>query len=85
MKEVGSRTEGVEVLTVTEADDGTRSDMIESVREQMISHRKRGKLVVLWSSIPCTGRSLVRTIWVIFESCTRFRRSYGKVSYGCRK
>ena len=55
MKEVGSRTEGVEVLTVTEADDGTRSDTIESVREQMISHRKRGKLVVLWSSIPCTG------------------------------
>ena len=55
MKEVGSRTEGVEVLTVTEADDGTRSDTIESIREQMISHRKRGKLVVLWSSIPCTG------------------------------
>ena len=55
MKEVGSRTEGVEVLTVTEADDGTRSDTIESVREQMISHRKRGKLVVLWSSTPCTG------------------------------
>ena len=55
MKEVGNRTEGVEVLTVTEADDGTRSDTIESVREQMISHRKRGKLVVLWSSIPCTG------------------------------
>ena len=38
MKEVG-----VEVLTVTEADDGTRSDTIESVREQMMSHRKRGK------------------------------------------
>ena len=55
MKEVGSSTEGVEVLTVTEADDGTRSDTIESIREQMISHRKRGKLVVLWSSIPCTG------------------------------
>ena len=55
MKEIGSRTEGVEVLTVTEADDGTRSDTIESIREQMISHRKRGKLVVLWSSIPCTG------------------------------
>ena len=36
MKEVGSRTEGVEVLTVTEADDGTRSDTIESVREQML-------------------------------------------------
>ena len=35
MKEVGSRTEGVEVLTVTEADDGTRSDTIESVREQI--------------------------------------------------
>ena len=44
MKEVGNRTEGVEVLTVTEADDGTRSDTVESVREQMVSHRKRGKL-----------------------------------------
>ena len=55
MKEVGNRTEGVEILTITEADDGTQSDTIESVREQMVSHRKKGKLVVLWSSIPCTG------------------------------
>ena len=56
MKEVGSRTEGVEVLTVTEADDGNPIGTQSSqFREQMISHRKRGKLVVLWSSIPCTG------------------------------
>ena len=55
MKEVGNRNEGVEILTITEADDGTRSDTIESIREQMVSHRRKGKLVVLWSSIPCTG------------------------------
>ena len=47
MKEVGSRMEGVEVLTVTEADDGTRSDTIESVREQMMSHRKACCLAVV--------------------------------------
>ena len=95
MKEVGSRTEGVEVLTVTEADDGTRSDTIESVREQMIKpseERKACCLVVVDSvyrrmsvSVHLYQEVWSGLIWVIFESCTRYRRSYGKVSYGCRK
>ena len=47
VKARGERLEGVEVLTITEADDGTRTDTIEEMRESMF--------VVLWSSIPCTG------------------------------
>ena len=66
MKEVGNRTEGVEVLTITEADDGTRSDTIESVREQMVRHRKKRKLIVLWSSIPCTGGCPFQYICIFF-------------------
>ena len=55
MKAEGESLEGVEVLTTTEADDGTRADTIEETRELMLSHKKKGKLVILWSSIPCTG------------------------------
>ena len=47
MKAEGERLEGVEVLTITEADDGTRTDTIEETREAMLSHKKNGKLVVL--------------------------------------
>ena len=55
MKAEGERLEGVEVLTITEADDGTRTDTIEETRESMLNHRRKGKLVVLWSSFPCAG------------------------------
>ena len=55
MKAEGERLEGVEVLMIAEADDGTRTGTIEETRESMLSHKKKGKLVVLWSSIPCAG------------------------------
>ena len=37
--------EGVEVLTITEADDGTRMDTIDETRESMLSHKRKGKLL----------------------------------------
>ena len=62
MKAEGERLEGVEVLTITEVDDRTRTDTIEEMRESMLSHKKKGQFVVLWSSILCTGGCLFQYV-----------------------
>ena len=49
MKAEGERLEGVEVLTSTEADDGTRTDTTEETREAVLIHKKKAYLMVVVS------------------------------------
>ena len=53
MKAEGERLEGVGVLTITEADDGTCADPIEETRESMLNHKEKGQPCLALRCLRC--------------------------------